>query len=99
MQSDFVWAPVDGYTLCRVVSSDEKTITVEIENKGEQNFPTRDVLVHTGEDTSHIEDLIKIDSLNEAVILNSLIKRYQEEHIYVCIQFRFFPKFYFPILI
>jgi myosin heavy subunit len=57
-------------------------VTVELEGT-EREFPTTDIIVHTGEVTDGVEDLIKIDSLNEAVILNSLIQRYLDAHIYV----------------
>jgi myosin heavy subunit len=82
--TDFVWVPVDGYTLCQIVTRNAKSVTVEFDG-GEREFPTTDVIVHTGEVTDKVEDLIKIDSLNEAVILHALIQRYMEGNIYVCV--------------
>lgn len=84
MQEESVWVPLNGYTLCRVISRDSKSVSVELENGDSKDFPSSDVIVHTGEDYSNIEDLIQLNTLNEAVILNSLAARYMKGDIYVC---------------
>lgn len=84
MQEESVWVPLNGYSLCRVVSRDSKSVTVELENGDSRDFPVSDVIVHTGEDYTTIEDLIQLNTLNEAVILNSLVARYMKGDIYVC---------------
>lgn len=73
-----------GWALGTVVTQEGQTVIVKLDSNGdEQKFPEGKLIQFVPESLQDFEDMVKINELNEPVLLNNLKQRYAADKIYV----------------
>lgn len=80
-----VWVPVDGWSLGQIVS-DTKFDVVVVTDDGKEHTVDKKKIVPVTDDNFNIEtNLIRLNTLNEPVIMYNLCERYMSDEIYTYI--------------
>lgn len=72
-----------GWALGTVVAQEAQTVTVKLDTGEELRFPEGRLVQFVPESLQDFDDMVRINDLNEPVLLNNLKSRYSADKIYV----------------